>query len=68
MTAYTIYLSHHSISRSREVAFDGTLEGAKRVATREFGGDYQDYTVVIADAEGYTVAKRKLCDRRWTIQ
>lgn len=62
---YTISLSHHSISRSREVTYTGTLAGAKRKATTEFGDGFADHSIVIADADGYTVAKRKMTDRNW---
>ena len=65
---YTIGLSHHSIGRSREVTYTGTLAGAKRAATREFGDGFADHSIVIADAEGYPVAKRKISDRKWIDQ
>lgn len=63
---YTIGLSHHSISRSREVSYVGSLTGAKRKATAEFGDGFADHNVVIWDAAGHVVSSRKISDRNWT--
>lgn len=65
MDTYTATISHHSISRAREIAITGTLRAAKAAATREFGGEFQDYNIVISDERGDTVAKRRLGDRTW---
>ena len=60
MTTYTATLSHHSISRAREIRVTGTLTAAKRAATREFGDEHRDYSIVILDEQGDTVAKRRV--------
>lgn len=65
MPRFEIGLSHHSISRSRTVTHRGSLSGAKRKATREFGDGFQDHTIVVMDADGYTAARRLIRDRRW---
>lgn len=65
MTTYTATISHHSISLAREITIAGTLLAAKIAATREFGGEHQDYAIVISDERGETVAKRRVGDRAW---
>ena len=66
MTAtYTATIAHHSISRARTIEVTGTLTAAKVAATREFGGDQNDYRIVITDEQGQTVASRRIGDRDW---
>lgn len=70
MTRYTATISHHSISRARTVEVGDTLEAAKRNATREFGGDFLDYKIIIYDTTienpwEAVVATRRIGNRRW---
>lgn len=67
MTATTFFatISHHSISRAREIRIDGTLTAAKRAATREFGDEFADYHIVISNERGDTIAKRRVGGGRW---
>lgn len=71
-TRYYATISHHSISRARTVDVGNDLTAAKRAATREFGGDFNDYILSIYDRTltGWeateAVAARRLGDRRWS--
>ena len=65
MTTYTATISHHSISRAREITITGTLRAAKAAATREFGDEFLNYNIVIRDESGETVAQRRVGDRNW---
>ena len=72
MTTFYATIRHHSISRARIIKIDGTLTQAKRVATREFGGDYNDNILTIFGAapngemdRDYIVATRRLESKRW---
>jgi hypothetical protein len=66
---YEISLSHHSLSRSRVVTYSGTLAGAKRRASAEFGDEFRDYQIVISTiaADGFPemVAQRRVGSRGW---
>lgn len=64
-TTYTATISHHSISRAREITIRGSLAAAKRAATKEFGGGFLDHRIIIRDAKGCTVAMRVIGERRW---
>lgn len=68
MTSYTAGLRHHSISRSRTVTA-ASLASAKRKAARAFGGERQDYEIVIyeerAECAPEIVARRSVGGRRW---
>lgn len=71
MTRYTATIEHHSISRARVEPVGNTLQAAKRNATRAFGGDFQDYEIVITDTQvsdprDAAVAWRKVGASRWT--
>lgn len=60
---YTATIRHHSISRARTVSAT-TLLAAKRAATKEFGGEFRDYEIVIFHNDEI-VARRRVSDRRW---
>lgn len=72
MTASRYYatISHHSISRAREVDVGNDLAEAKRLADDEFGGDFNDYMLNIYDRQSrgqdkdYPVAARRM-DAEW---
>lgn len=51
MTRYLATIHHHSISRARRVPVGDDLTIAKRNASREFGGEFLDYTICILDTE-----------------
>ena len=63
---YTATITHASISRARVIHITGSLLAAKQAATREFAGDFNDYNIVISDADGRTVAIRKMDARQWS--
>lgn len=68
MTRYTATIRHHSIARARVVEVGDDLTNAKKAATREFGGDFNDYTIVIFDRDAFDsaiVASKRLGDRVW---
>ena len=69
-STYTATIRHHSIVRARTIKINGTLETAKRVASREFGAGYLDHEIVIYldDVEAAwpeIVAKRLIRNRHW---
>ena len=70
-TRYYATITHHSISRARVVDVGNDLTAAKRNATKEFGGDFNDYLLVIFDRQdpsahcGQHVAARRLGEKRW---
>ena len=68
MARYTATIRHHSIARARVVDLGDDITAAKRRATAEFRGDYNDYVVVIMDATlpewDNIVASRRLGDRK----
>ena len=63
---YTAGIRHSSIASARTVEIDGTLAQAKRAATREFGGEHLDYTIVICDERGRAISARRVGEKRWT--
>lgn len=62
---YTVYLSHSSIGRSPEYKAV-TIDEAKEIGDREFGGGFNDHKIVVANEQGYTVATRLLGDDDWS--
>lgn len=70
MTRYQATIRHHSISRARIVDVGNSITAAKRAATREFGGDFNDYVLVVLDTQlpewERIVASKRLGDRRWS--
>lgn len=71
MTRYTATITHHSISRARVVNVGNTLAAAKINASREFGDEFQDYTIVIDDQMNPNwgaVASKRVGARRWIIE
>ena len=62
---FTIYLSHHSISRSAEYKAE-TLAQAKQIAEEKFGDGFLDHKMVIADTDGFTVASKVIGDGDWS--
>lgn len=65
MSKFTATISHHSISRAPVIEIDGTLTQAKRTATKEFNGGFNDHVIIIRDEFGETVATRRLGDKVW---
>lgn len=69
MSRYTATISHHSISRAPVVDVGNDLTAAKRAATREFGGGFNDHVIVIRDTTlpeyDNVVASRRLGSRKW---
>lgn len=50
MTRYTATITHHSIATARQEQVGDTLDTAKRNATRQFGGEQRDFTIIIRDS------------------
>lgn len=68
ITTYTATIQHDSIRSARRIEIKGSLDAAKRAATREFGRDFVDYVIAIQIDRGdhyETVASRRIGDRRW---
>lgn len=69
-TTYIATIRHNSISRARRIEITGTLTQAKRAATKEFGDEQTDYSIVVAvkpdSGYPYIVASKGVADRRWT--
>ncbi|GGW23904.1 hypothetical protein GCM10011452_09060 [Gemmobacter lanyuensis] len=71
MTRYTATIRHHSIASARVVNVGNDLTAAKTAATKEFGGEMRDYTIVIIDTQcpdpwnGDVVASKRVCARSW---
>ena len=71
MTRYQATIRHHSISSARIVDVGNDLAAAKRAATKEFGGDFNDYVLVIIDSTipehfgDQIVASKRLGAKRW---
>lgn len=66
-TTFEIGIRGNDIARSRTVRHTGTLAGAKRKATAEFGSGFAHHTIVIydlADDRG-PVATRTISSGRW---
>lgn len=71
MTRYTATIRHHSIASARIVPVGDDLTTAKRNATREFGGDFNDYLIVILDRDASNfdseiVARKRIGSRKWS--
>ncbi len=71
MTNYRATIRHHSIARARVVNL-GTndLSVAKRRASAEFRGDFNDYIIVVLgdatpDNPGGIVASRRIGGKTW---
>lgn len=71
MTNYSATIRHHSISSARVVDLGTTdITEAKRRASAEFGGDFNDYTLVIlgertpGNPDGI-ISSRRLGARKW---
>ncbi len=69
MSKYIATIRHHSISSARHIEIDGTLAQAKRAASREFGAEQRDYTIIIGqdrgDGDVQIVSSRRIADARW---
>lgn len=72
MTTYFATIRHHSISSARVIKIEGTLTEAKRAATAEFDGDFNDYVLCIFGTHpngemdrDWIVSSRRLDDRNW---
>lgn len=72
MTTYFATICHSSIAAARVIKIDGTLTEAKRAATAEFKGDFNDYVLCIFGAHpngmmdrDYLVSSRRLGGRKW---
>lgn len=69
MGIYTATISHHSISRAREITVTGSLLAAKRAATKEFGGGFVDHEIDIYDVSfgdpAIHAACRRIGERAW---
>lgn len=73
MTRYQATIRHYSISSARIVDVGNNLTAAKRAATKEFGGDFNDYVLVILDSTipehfdfgDRIVASKRLGAKRW---
>lgn len=63
---YVIGLQHHSISQSPEIETELDLPAAKRLATKEFGGGFNEHKIVILDANGVLVSSRRIDEKAWT--
>jgi hypothetical protein len=63
--AYTVTLSHHSISRAPEYKAE-SLEAAKKIGDDEFSGGFLDHIIIVTDERGDTVASRRLADDDWS--
>lgn len=73
MTRYTATIRHHSIVRARVVPVGDDLSTAKRNATREFGGDFRYYQIVILDRDAHNfdseiAATKRIGARKWIDQ
>ena len=62
---FTATIRHHSIKRVRSIDVGNNLNVAKRLATREFRADNQDYHIVILDDAGQLVSGRRIADEKW---
>lgn len=72
MTTYFATIRHHSIARARVIKIEGTITEAKRAATGEFKGDFNDYVLTIFGTHengemdrDYIVSSRRLGARKW---
>lgn len=72
MPKFFATIRHHSIARARVIEINGTLTEAKRAASAEFKGDYNDYNLCIFAAHengmmdrDFCVSSRKLGARKW---
>lgn len=71
MTNLTATIQHHSISSARVVDLKTTdLTLAKRRASAEFRGEFNDYTIcIMAEPEPCNssgiVSSRRVSDRKW---
>lgn len=63
---YTATITHHSIISARTIECAGNLTQAKRKAAAEFGGEFQDYVIIIIDAKHQIVARRKVGAKNWS--
>lgn len=64
-TLYTATIRHHSVSRARHIT-GASLSGIKRAATKEFGGEQQDFRIVVLNDDDVIVSERRVGDARWT--
>lgn len=69
MSQYIATIRHHSIASARHIEVEGSLAQAKRAATREFGAEQRDYTIVVGqrhdDGQVEIVSSRRVGDRAW---
>jgi hypothetical protein len=73
MTEYSATIHHHSIRSARVIRINGTLETAKRRATKEFGDGFLDHEILIREhlngpqtgGDHFTVARRRIGERNW---
>jgi len=73
MHDYKSTIIGHNIARAQEIGTNGSLEHAKRVASREFGDGFDGHKIIIqrrvADPGGWsyeTIAERTLPSRYWS--
>lgn len=66
---YVATIRHHSLARARHIEITGTLTQAKRAATREFGDERRDYTIVIGlehdNGDVQIVASKRVGAKDW---
>lgn len=70
MSRYEATITHYSIARARCVDVGDDLTVAKRLASKEFKGEFVDYVIVIRDKtrkyyDTDIVASRRVGDRKW---
>jgi hypothetical protein len=66
---YHATIRHHSISRARTIEIKGSLHKAKIAASLEFGEEFLDHEIVIAQVWGgrhEVVARRLVAEKKWS--
>ena len=73
MHDYKSTIVHHSIAHAQEIGTNGSLQHAKRVASREFGDGFDGHKIIIQRRVAYpggwsyeTIAQRTLPNRYWS--
>ena len=62
---YRICLSHHSIGCIEVMQTAKSLSQAKRLATKELGEEFENFSIVIRDARGEIKSTRRIAADRW---
>jgi hypothetical protein len=69
MTNYQATIKHHSVSKARVISINGTLRAAKIAASKEFGQEFNDHTIIInqcfENGEKVLVARKFVSDGKW---